>query len=88
MLYSVIKLSGCTLCHRGSIDVNSDTGKNQAEALLNELIEKIDSTHSSLKAQKSYDLEKSLDFQCAKDEFQVRICNFLITVLHVYRTLK
>jgi len=76
VLYSVVKLFGCTLCHRGSIDVNSDAGKNQAEALLGELIEKIDSTHSNIKTQKSYDLERSLDFQCAKDEFQVRICVF------------
>ena len=81
---SVLCVSFCvyrvnwTLCRRGSIDVNSDAGKNQAEALLNELMEKIESTYSHLQTQDSYDLAKSLDFQCAKDDFRVRICTSII----------
>ena len=58
-------------CYRASIDTNSDSGKKQAQALLDELCQKIESTHSSFEAQESYNLEKSLDFLTAKDCFQV-----------------
>jgi len=56
---------------RASVDTNSDVGKNQADALLNELTKKIEDTYTELKAQQSYDLEKSLDFRGAMDEFRV-----------------
>lgn len=39
--------------------------------LLVELCGLIDITLSSLTAGEHYDLEKSLDFQCAKQEFEV-----------------
>jgi len=59
------------LCYRASVDTNSDAGKNQAQALLDELSQNIESAYNSLIAQQPYDLEKSLDFQTAKEHFQV-----------------
>jgi len=59
------------LCCRDLIDTNSEDGRNQADSLLNELIEKIESAYSDLKSQESYDLGKALDFQSAKDDFLV-----------------
>jgi len=56
---------------RDLIDTNSEDGRNQADSLLNELIEKIESAYSDLKSQESYDLGKALDFQSAKDDFLV-----------------
>lgn len=51
-----------------SIDTNSDAGKNQAQDLLDELNQKIES--AGVEAQEPYDLEKSLDFLNAKKDFQ------------------
>ena len=59
------------MCCRDLIDTNSEDGRNQADSLLNELIEKIESAYSDLKSQESYDLGKALDFQSAKDDFLV-----------------
>lgn len=56
---------------RASIVTNSNAGKSEAESLLSELIEKIETTNSTLKTQDTYDLEKSLDFQGAMEAFQV-----------------
>jgi len=78
-IVQVVKSFVWTLCRRASIDTNSNDGKNQAEALLSELVQKIENTYSNLKAQDSYDLEKSLDFQCAKDDFQVWFDSFLVS---------
>jgi len=61
---------------RASIDTNSDAGKNQAQDLLDELNQKIES--AGVKAQEPYDLEKSLDFLSAKKDFQVWTGNILI----------
>lgn len=59
------------LSYRAALDTNSDAGKTEADALLSELVEKIESTCSNLKTLDSYDLEKSLDFQGAMEDFQV-----------------
>lgn len=72
-IQSNVKLFGMCMnsVRRASVDTNSDVGKNQADALLNELTKKIEDTYTELKAQQSYDLEKSLDFRGAMDEFRV-----------------
>jgi len=69
-------LIAACLCHRASIDTNNDAGKKEAEALLSELVEKIETSCGNLKTQESYSLEKSLDFQGAMEDFQVRSAVF------------
>jgi len=78
-IWAIYTVKWLNYCDRSSIDTNSEAGKNEADALLCELLQRIESTCSDLKAQELYDLEKSLDFQCAKDDFQVWINNILIT---------
>jgi len=63
---------------RASIDTNSNAGKSEAEALLSELVKKIETTNSILKTQDSYDLEKSLDFQGAMEAFRVWFNNMIV----------
>jgi len=71
MGYLMMIIIRLIFCYRSSIDTNSKAGKHQAQTLLNELCQKIETTYDCLKEQESYDLEKSLDFLCAKSNFQV-----------------
>lgn len=58
-------------CLRTQIDLASENGKYQAERLYKELLSMVQATEEKMQASTNFDLEKTLDFNQAKEALKV-----------------